>query len=262
MKRKTVCFLFFVLLLSFSSVSHAESCEHEFCEWIIYEEPTCEYVGYKYRICEICGYEETVKIPKIEHEWGNWETEQEPSCYRNGSRIRKCLNCYETQSEKISAYNSHQWGDWIETEHATCGNIGYKERYCIRCGEIKCDTIPIQPDNHELSEWFYDKPTALYNGEKYRCCACGKVVERIKIPKLKAIVKLNKSAIKLQMNKIYKLKIKKKTYGDRVLYWKSSNKKIIIVDKNGKIKAKKKGKATITVKMESGVKATCKVTVK
>jgi hypothetical protein len=48
---------------------------------------------------------------------------------------------------------------------------------------------------------------------------------------------------------------------DKITY-KTSNKKIATVDKNGKIKAKKKGKATITVTSANGKKATCKVTVK
>ncbi|MCH5298852.1 MAG: Ig-like domain-containing protein, partial [Ruminococcus sp.] len=41
----------------------------------------------------------------------------------------------------------------------------------------------------------------------------------------------------------------------------SSNKKIATVNKNGKITAKKKGKATITVKT-NGMKLKCKITVK
>ena len=44
--------------------------------------------------------------------------------------------------------------------------------------------------------------------------------------------------------------------------WKSSNKKVVTVDKNGVIKAVKKGTATITVKTSGGEKAVCKITVK
>lgn len=46
------------------------------------------------------------------------------------------------------------------------------------------------------------------------------------------------------------------------LTWTSSNKKVATVDKNGKVKALKKGTATITVKTASGKKAACKITVK
>lgn len=43
--------------------------------------------------------------------------------------------------------------------------------------------------------------------------------------------------------------------------WSSSNKKIVSVSKNGTVKAKKQGKATVTANV-SGKKLTCKVTVK
>lgn len=43
--------------------------------------------------------------------------------------------------------------------------------------------------------------------------------------------------------------------------WKSSNTKVAIVDKNGKVKANSAGKATITAASASGKKVTCKVTV-
>lgn len=46
------------------------------------------------------------------------------------------------------------------------------------------------------------------------------------------------------------------------IFYRSSNTKVATVDKNGKIKAKKKGKTTITISSSNGKKATCKVTVK
>jgi uncharacterized protein YjdB len=46
------------------------------------------------------------------------------------------------------------------------------------------------------------------------------------------------------------------------LTWSSSNKKVVTVSKNGKIVAKKKGSATITLKSSNGKKVTCKVKVK
>lgn len=71
-----------------------------------------------------------------------------------------------------------------------------------------------------------------------------------------------KTKITLKKGKTTKLKytITKKTY--TTVTFSSSNKKVVSVDKNGKIKALKKGTATITVKTANGKKATCKVTVK
>ena len=58
------------------------------------------------------------------------------------------------------------------------------------------------------------------------------------------------------------LKIKKKSKGDKVSKFTSSNNKVATVDRNGNITAMKKGKTKITVTMKSGCKATCNVTVK
>ncbi|MBQ9014992.1 MAG: Ig-like domain-containing protein [Firmicutes bacterium] len=50
---------------------------------------------------------------------------------------------------------------------------------------------------------------------------------------------------------------------NKAVTWKSSNKKVATVTSKGVVKAKKKGKATITVTTKDGKKkATCKITVK
>ncbi len=79
----------------------------------------------------------------------------------------------------------------------------------------------------------------------------------------KQIFKLNKKKLTLKKGKTYKLKLicSPKSLGKK-LTWKSSKKKVATVSKNGKVKALKKGKTTITVKNKSGKKATCKVIVK
>ena len=79
-----------------------------------------------------------------------------------------------------------------------------------------------------------------------------------------AEVKLNATKMPLQVGKSTKaLKVDYKSVkGDTVKSWKSSDTKVVKVDKKGKITAKKKGSATITVTMKSGATATCKVTVK
>lgn len=82
----------------------------------------------------------------------------------------------------------------------------------------------------------------------------------------KATVTLN--ATKLTMKKgtsTKALKVKKASVkGDKIKAVKTSNKKVVAVTKKGQtitLKAKKTGKATITVTMNSGAKATVKVTV-
>lgn len=78
-------------------------------------------------------------------------------------------------------------------------------------------------------------------------------------------VTLNASAVSLQVKQTTNALVIKNKYpsSDKVVNWKSSNKKYITVNsKTGKIKAIKPGKATITLYMKSGASATCKITVK
>lgn len=76
-------------------------------------------------------------------------------------------------------------------------------------------------------------------------------------------IKLNKKKITLKKGKKYQLKVTKSpAKASGKLTWKSSKKKVATVTTKGKVKAKKKGKTTITVKSSNGKKATCKVTVK
>lgn len=76
-------------------------------------------------------------------------------------------------------------------------------------------------------------------------------------------VKLNKKKIKIKKGKKYNLKatITPKDASVKKVSWKSSNKKIATVSKKGIVKAKRKGKCTITVITKDGrKKAKCKVT--
>ncbi len=94
------------------------------------------------------------------------------------------------------------------------------------------------------------------------CDACGDKITRDNGTKLAATIKLNAKSIKLQKKQTTK-KIKvTMANGDSIKSWKSSNKKIVTVNKKGVIKAgKKNGTAKITVTLASGKKATLKVKV-
>ncbi len=71
--------------------------------------------------------------------------------------------------------------------------------------------------------------------------------------------KLNKTKLKLKVGQKFKLKITGKA-GKAV--FKSSNKKIVVVNSSGKLKAKTKGSAYIVVKTNGNVKLKCKIAVK
>lgn len=81
-------------------------------------------------------------------------------------------------------------------------------------------------------------------------------------------IKLNATAKTLKKGKSFKVKVQTwkpdKLYitkADKKLKFKSSNKKVATVNSSGKIVAKKKGNATITVTTVNGKKATCKIKV-
>ena len=96
------------------------------------------------------------------------------------------------------------------------------------------------------------------NGKKATC----KVTVK-KAVKAKSVT-LNKSKLSLTKGKTSTLKatIAPATTTDTTLTWTTSNKKVATVNKNGKVTAKAKGTATITVKTSNGKVATCKITVK
>ncbi len=79
-------------------------------------------------------------------------------------------------------------------------------------------------------------------------------------------IKLNKSKLKIKKGRSYKLKVTRfypSNVNPKKIIWKSSNKKVVKVNsKTGKIKAVKKGKATIYAKTWNGKVAKCRVTVK
>lgn len=79
----------------------------------------------------------------------------------------------------------------------------------------------------------------------------------------KETISLNKSVYTLKKGKTVKIKaVLNKAAKRKGVKWKSSNRKVASVTKNGKVKAKRKGKATITATVKgTSVKAQCKITV-
>lgn len=116
---------------------------------------------------------------------------------------------------------------------------------------------------HEWGDWKVTvKQTVFQTGKKQRTCSVCKGIDTAVIAKLKPTIKINMTTIPLKVKKTTtKFKVSGLALGDSVKSYKSSNKKIFTVDKKGKIKAKKKGTAKLTVTLASGKKATAKVKV-
>ncbi len=157
------------------------------------------------------------------HTWTEWETFREPSCGTEGLEELVCQDCYETIRERIiPATNEHDWSEWEVIKAATVKKAGKKTRYCTEC----------LADQYEA------------------------------IKKLKPFARFGKKSYSLAKKRTINLKSEIEiANGDRIKKWKTSNKKIASINKNGKLKAKKKGTVTVTAFTKSGKKAKCKVKV-
>ena len=105
-------------------------------------------------------------------------------------------------------------------------------------------------------------------GKKILCgmitlCLIGQSLGGINVAAAKSnAVKLNITKKKISVGSSFQLKVKGKVSQKTVVTWKSSNKKIAVVSKKGKVTGKKAGKAQITVTVGgNNKKAVCKVTV-
>ena len=195
------------------------------------------------------------------HAWDSGKIEKKETCKENGIKKFTCLNCENTKTEIIPAMGHN----YIKTiiRKAACTSNGTEKYTCSRCRDSYTKSIP--KAGHKYGKWKVSKkPTIFKKGkEKISCTVCKKTLQERDIKKLKASVKISKTKLKLKKGKTYQLKIKKKSKGDKISKWTTSNRRIVSVNKKtGKIKAFKKGKAKITVRMKSGCKSTCNVTVK
>lgn len=171
--------------------------------------------------------------------------------------------CDITDNTKKGGYQKHSYGKGKQIKAATYKTTGLMRYTCQVCGYEKTETIPVIAHTHKYI-WKTTAKATVFRPAKQEgtCSLCGKKQTRNYGSKLKATIKLNVSSITLRRKQATtKVKVSM-AYGDSIKSWASSNKKIVTVDKNGKIKAgTKTGTAKITVTLKSGKKATLKVKV-
>ena len=194
-------------------------------------------------------------------------TKTEPTCTEDAQYVMECKIHNHTYSyssyyeEKGKAYG-HAYRTWKVTKKATCTEAGEEERTCARCNNTEKRTIAAT-GQHSYGDWKTTKEaTVLDMGQQKRICSVCNEKETKSIAKLKATISLNVSGtIPLKTKQTFTPKVTMGK-GDKVASWKSSNKKVVSVGKNGKIKGLKAGKtATITVQLASGLKKSFKVKV-
>ena len=238
---------------------------HDWSEWTVEKAATCTEDGSKVRSCSRCDYKETNAIPATGHNWGDWN-ETPATCTEEGRKERSCSTCNE-KDEQILPVLGHDLTDWKVTKAATCAKNGEKERHCTRTGCKEKQTQVIKATGkHSMGAWKVTKAaTAVAAGVKERTCkVCGGAKERASIAKLKATLTLNvpvNRTLPMKMRQTFQAKVSGLAKGDKVVSWRSSNRRVAAVSGNGRIVAQRiAGNAVITVKLASG--KTAKFTVR
>ena len=281
--------------------------EHQWNDGEITKEATCAEEGVKTYTCSICKDTKAEVIPKKEHSFDEGKIQKEATCTEDGLKIYTCKACGETKEEVLKATGhqhtelrnekkatcteegytgdtyctdcgelikkgsvtekaGHNW-EVTSEEKATCEKDGSKTYTCADCKGTKTETIPAT--GHKFDSWKTVKAQSIYSGavQERICNACGKKETRVIGSKLKPVLKVNASFLKLKRKQsTKKFVVSRLAKGDFVKTWTSSNKKIVKISgsKNGTCTIKagnKTGKAKITITLASGLKKTINVTV-
>lgn len=237
--------------------------EHEWSEsWSYDSESHWHECVSRYGTCDITDNAKKGGYQK--HTYGDGKVVTAATCKAEGKQEFTCLVCGYTKTETIPKTRQHSYDAGTITKQATYTAAGEKVYTCTVCGATKTEVIPMLTHNHNFT-WTVISQATVFAPEKQEgiCSICGAKQSRDNGSKLTATMKLNVTSIKLQKKQTTtKVKVTGLANGDSVKSWTSSNKKIVTVDKNGKIKAgKKTGSAKITITLKSGKKATLKVKV-
>lgn len=213
-----------------------------------------------YGTCDITDNRQKESYRK--HTYAEGKVEKAATCKEEGRAVYTCITCGYMKTEVIPKAE-HSYGNGKVTEPATYTKTGKMVYTCTLCGAQKTETIPVLPHTHSFT-WKTVSGATISAPEKQKgtCSICGAEQTRDYGTKLKATIKLNVKSITLQKKQTTtKVKVTM-AKGDSIKSWKSSNRKVVTVEKNGKIKAgKKTGTAKLTVTLKSGKKATLKVKV-
>lgn len=180
----------------------------------------------------------------------------------------KTASFYKAYPMSTEAYcfDNHTWAEEYTVDvAATCSSYGIKSIHCVKCNEVKPGSLKqVAMKPHAYGSWtILKKATVFSKGKKSKTCSVCGYEKVVTIKKLKAKAELNAVSVRMKVGQVSEaLTVSSMSEGDSIVKWKSSNSKIVYVNKRtGKLKARKKGTAVITVTLKSGATATCKVKV-
>lgn len=201
-----------------------------------------------------------------EHTFVTYTYTYTDSCTEPGERVVQCKYCGYVKSKETLPAQGHDW-EVISEKKATCKEEGSQNLKCKRCGETTTKVVPVGA--HKFSSWeTIDAATVFAPAVQARTCSvCGHKETKNDGKKLAATMKVNATKLPLKIKqKTMVLKVNGLANGDSVASWKSSNTKVVKVSgkSNGTctlIAGNKKGKATVTVMLKSGLKKNITITV-
>ncbi len=194
-------------------------CEHELQEKVT-KAPTCVDAGVRTITCSKCGYAETKEIPATGHTPGDWKTVSPATTEAPEKQQRTCTVCGTVIEERT---------------------VGEKLQPSTEAPSTPSTEAPSTPSTEATGTDSAQTPGTESAG-------AGSGTGAVQEP----FIELNATSIPMKLKQSTKVIKVKMAEGDSIVSWESSNKKVVTVTKKGKIKAKKKGKATITVTLASG----------
>lgn len=150
-------------------------------------------------------------------------------------------NLYSTQSGKVSLVSDYKQDGIVSIKSSNPSKVSVNAAGVIKAGVVKGKAVKVTI-------------TAVVKS--------GKTIKTV-VTVAPTKITLNATSVPLQLKKSTSvIKVAKATLpGDQVASWSTSNKKVVVVSKTGKITAKKVGTAVVTITMKSGATAKCKVKV-
>lgn len=223
------------------------------------EAASCTKEGSQAQRCTVCNKElEKKAIPLVEHTPGNYVIVQSSTCTVKGYQVQSCKVCGQELKRLELPLEGHVYEKKTQKE-STCTEEGLILNLCKNCGaEEPNSRITVKAREHDFTAWTTVRKATIFKaGESSRSCKVCKKTESKTLKKLPSSVKLNMSSVKMQSGKTTTaVKVSKKTTGDSVSYWKSSNSKVAVVNRTtGKIRAVSAGTTYISVTMKSGATA-------
>ena len=233
---------------------------------IVDKAATCGEAGSQHEECVVCHTQKpAVEIPATgAHTFTEYTVVTEPSINATGLKERKCTVCGKTEQAVV------------EKAKATI-SVAAKKITIATGKSVAAPKVTFAKGDKIVSWKSFRKSVATVSKKgKITAKKAGKTTITVTLKSKKTAkitvtvkdkipatsVKADVKTLSLKKGKSYQLKttVKPLNTTDKVTF-KSSNKKVATVSAKGKIKAKKKGKATITI-TAGKKKVTCKVTVK